>query len=493
MRRFHLKGDLLCTFLLLILLCLLLYAHHALTPDWDTWRLDEKATSSRALLGAVTESQEVKLAPTQGPERPTNQALFQFHFQSHSQSRSQRKLQPRLQPKAQAKPQAKLQLKTQAKLQPKTQSKTQAKPQSKPQVQAKPKGAQKVEPPPPMVTRPPFDFQQYLLDKDNRDFTLLIDQPSKCVEKTGKPPYLLIAIKSVAADFHKRQVVRRTWGREGTFQGGVQVETVFLLGVPHNKSALPLWDRLLAYESRTFRDILLWDFEDTFFNLTLKETHFLKWVNTTCPEVKFIFKGDADVYVNIDNILEMLREQDANGDLFVGDIIFHARPIRRRNSKYFVPEIVYGQGIYPSYAGGGGFVMSGFTARRLHRACQEVEIFPIDDVFLGMCLLRIGLEPSRHEGFRTFGIVKPSAAPNLQVFDPCFYRELMVVHSLTVPQIWLMWNLLHDPQLTCHTRIVPTASPFKWRGKTTIPPNVQRTTPPPPQLADYGVEVFVKH
>ncbi|KAG5848504.1 hypothetical protein ANANG_G00099140 [Anguilla anguilla] len=466
MRRFHLKGDLLCTFLLLILLCLLLYAHHALTPDWDTWRLDEKATSSRALLGAVTESQEVKLAPTQGPERPTNQALFQFHFQSHSQSRSQRKLQPRLQPKAQAKPQAKLQLKTQAKLQPKTQSKTQAKPQSKPQVQAKPKGAQKVEPPPPMVTRPPFDFQQYLLDKDNRDFTLLIDQPSKCVEKTGKPPYLLIAIKSVAADFHKRQVVRRTWGREGTFQGGVQVETVFLLGVPHNKSALPLWDRLLAYESRTFRDILLWDFEDTFFNLTLKETHFLKWVNTTCPEVKFIFKGDADVYVNIDNILEMLREQDANGDLFVGDIIFHARPIRRRNSKYFVPEIV---------------------------ACQEVEIFPIDDVFLGMCLLRIGLEPSRHEGFRTFGIVKPSAAPNLQVFDPCFYRELMVVHSLTVPQIWLMWNLLHDPQLTCHTRIVPTASPFKWRGKTTIPPSVQRTTPPPPQLADYGVEVFVKH
>ncbi|KAJ8335584.1 hypothetical protein SKAU_G00389260 [Synaphobranchus kaupii] len=113
-----------------------------------------------------------------------------------------------------------------------------------------------------------------------------------------------------------------------------------------------------------------------------------------------------------------------------------------------------------------------------------------------MCLLRIGLEPSRHEGFRTFGIVKPSAAPNLQVFDPCFYRELMVVHSLTVPQIWLMWNLLHDPQLTCHTRIVPTASPFKWRGKTSSPPNVQHTTPQPPQEAqevDYGVEVFVRH
>ncbi|KAJ8281178.1 hypothetical protein GJAV_G00064410 [Gymnothorax javanicus] len=493
MRRFHLKGDLLCTLLLLVLLCLLLYAHNPFT-SWDARQLDEKATSSRALLGAEIESVEGKMPPTEAPDRPTNQALFQFHFQSHSQSRSQRKVQPRLPVKSQPKPQPKTQVKVQVKPQPKAQPKSVVKPQAKPQAQAKSKGAQKVEQPPAaVVTRAPFDFQQYLLDKDNRDFTLLIDQPLKCVEENGEPPYLLIAIKSVAADFHKRQVVRRTWGREGMFPGGVQVETVFLLGIPHNKSALPLWDKLLAYESRTFRDILLWDFEDTFFNLTLKETHFLKWVNTTCPQVKFIFKGDADVYVNIDNILEMLREQDANGDLFVGDIIFHARPIRRRNSKYYVPEIVYGQGIYPSYAGGGGFVMSGFTARRLHRACQEVEIFPIDDVFLGMCLLRIGLEPSRHEGFRTFGIVKPSAAPNLQVFDPCFYRELMVVHSLTVPQIWLMWNLLHDPQLTCHTRIFPTASPFKWRGKTSSPLNVQRTTPPPIQEADYGAEVFVKH
>ncbi|KAJ8398584.1 hypothetical protein AAFF_G00421120 [Aldrovandia affinis] len=489
MRRFHPKGDLLCTFLLLAGLCLLLYAHHALTPGWDTWRLEERATSSRALLGAVTGSQEVRpAAPTQLPERPTSQALFQFHFQSNSQVRSLRKPQPKPQVKPQPKPQLKPQPRPQPKPQPKPQSKPQ--PQRKPQPQLKGKGKA---PPAPMVTRPPFDFQQYLLNKDNRDFKLMIDQPEKCVEKNGEPPYLLIAIKSVAADFHKRQVVRRTWGREGLLQEGVQVETVFLLGVPQNRSALPLWDRLLAYESRTFRDILLWDFEDTFFNLTLKETHFLKWVNTTCPDVKFIFKGDADVYVNIDNILEMLRDEDANGDLFVGDIIFHARPIRRRSSKYFVPEIVYGQGIYPSYAGGGGFVMSGFTARRLHRACQEVEIFPIDDVFLGMCLLRIGLEPSRHEGFRTFGIVKPSAAPNLQVFDPCFYRELMVVHSLTVPQIWLMWNLLHDPQLTCHTRITPTSSPFKWRGKIGTSDKTEEATPEGPQEADYGVEVFVRH
>ncbi|XP_036400142.1 UDP-GlcNAc:betaGal beta-1,3-N-acetylglucosaminyltransferase 9 [Megalops cyprinoides] len=501
MRRIHLKGDLLCTLVLLVLLGLLLYVHHALTPSWGVWRLEERATSSRALLGAVTESQETKPAPSQPTERPRSQALFQFHFQSDSQARSPRKpprkAQTKSQTKLQTKPQPRPQSKTQPKPPAKPQSKAQSKPQSKAQAKAEgqaqqkgkaKEGAGKAQPA--LPTRPPFDFEQYLLNKDSRNFQLLIDQPGKCA---GDPPYLLIAIKSVAADFHKRQVVRRTWGREGMLQDGVQVETVFLLGVPHNRSALPMWDRLLTYESHTFKDILLWDFEDTFFNLTLKETHFLKWVNSSCPNVRFIFKGDADVYVNVDNILEMLRDRDADGDLFVGDIIFNARPIRRRSSKYFVPEIVYGQGIYPAYAGGGGFVMSGHTARRLNRACEEVEIFPIDDVFLGMCLMRIGLEPSRHEGFRTFGIVRPSAAPHLQVFDPCFYRELMVVHSLTVPQIWLMWNLLHDPQLQCHTRISPTASPFRWRDRMVTTARPPQTTPEPPAEPDYGVEVFVRH
>ena len=59
---------------------------------------------------------------------------------------------------------------------------------------------------------PPFDFEGYLREKDNRDFNLLINQPEKChirgaeEEEGGEAPYMLIAVKSVAADFDKRQV-----------------------------------------------------------------------------------------------------------------------------------------------------------------------------------------------------------------------------------------------------------------------------------------------
>lgn len=454
------KGDVLCTMLLLLLFCLLFCARQMiLSSGWDrpVWKLEmnSSTSSSRTLLGAsgskIKESKEIALPPS----RPTDPRLPSIKSQSKTKA-----------------PQAKSKTQVKAKGKSKSRRKNATKPTK-----------------PPLPTLPPFDFEGYLKAKDNRNFSLLIDQPDKCHMDGQSAPYMLIAVKSVAADFDKRQVVRRTWGKEGSFPNGVTIRTVFLLGVPRNQSALPLWDRLLAYESQSFKDILLWDFEDTFFNLTLKETHFLTWINSSCPHVKFIFKGDADVYVNIENILEMLEGQTPEEDLFVGDIIVNAKPIRRRSSKYFVPEFVYGGSLYPSYAGGGGFVMSGHTARRLSSACQQVELFPIDDVFLGMCLQVIGVKPSRHQGFRTFGIPRPSAAPHLQTFDPCFYRELMVVHSLSVPQIWLMWNLLHDPKLSCHSRARATSKPFSWRFEIRageLAPTIRDM--------DYGVkQVFVTH
>lgn len=55
-------------------------------------------------------------------------------------------------------------------------------------------------------TLPTFDFQSYVRDKDKRDFRLLLDQPDKCLLDSSAAPHLLIAVKSQAADFDKRQV-----------------------------------------------------------------------------------------------------------------------------------------------------------------------------------------------------------------------------------------------------------------------------------------------
>ncbi len=97
------------------------------------------------------------------------------------------------------------------------------KPKAKPQVKAKGKSKSRRKnalPTKPagkaLPTMPPFDFEGYLREKDNRDFKLLIDQPEKCHiggaaeggegGESSTPPYMLIAVKSIAADFDKRQV-----------------------------------------------------------------------------------------------------------------------------------------------------------------------------------------------------------------------------------------------------------------------------------------------
>ncbi|XP_074058908.1 UDP-GlcNAc:betaGal beta-1,3-N-acetylglucosaminyltransferase 9 [Macrotis lagotis] len=316
--------------------------------------------------------------------------------------------------------------------------------------------------PPPPTPPGPFDFRRYLRDKDRRRFPLLIDQPHKCRGLAGGPgPDLLLAVKSAAAAWERREVVRKTWGAEGAVRGA-RVRRVFLLGLPGPGARAQAQEALLRAEARAYGDILLWGFRDTFFNLTLKELHFLAWAAASCPDARFVFQGDDDVFVHVENLLEFVAARDPARDLLAGDVILRARPIRARGSKYYIPEGVYGLGAYPAYAGGGGFVLSGATLRRLAAACAQVELFPIDDVFLGMCLQRLRLAPEAHQAFRTFGLAPPSAAPHMRTFDPCLFRELVLVHGLSAADVWLMWQLLHAAPGPACSRGRAAPGPFRW-------------------------------
>lgn len=288
-------------------------------------------------------------------------------------------------------------------------------------------------------------FQQFLLYRHCRFFPMLLNHPEKC----QGPVHLLVVVKSVITQHDRREAIRRTWGTERASAGpGLgAVRTLFLLGTASKREERAHYQQLLTYEDRLYGDILQWDFLDSFFNLTLKETHFLKWLHIYCPNVHFIFKGDDDVFVHPDNLLEFLLDRQPQEDLFVGDVLQHARPIRRKDNKYYIPVSLYPKSTYPPYAGGGGFLMAGSLARRLHRACSTLELYPIDDVFLGMCLRHQGLLPASHSGVRTAGVHSPSRERSS--FDPCFYRHLLLVHRFLPYEMMLMWDALSRPLKGC--------------------------------------------
>ncbi|XP_048417581.1 UDP-GlcNAc:betaGal beta-1,3-N-acetylglucosaminyltransferase 7, like [Stegostoma tigrinum] len=296
-------------------------------------------------------------------------------------------------------------------------------------------------------------FQQYVLYRHCRYFPLLLNHPEKCRPSSGGKresgsPHLLIAVKSVIEQHDRRAAVRKTWGRELTM-GGRSIRTVFLLGTPAAGKDRRNLQKLLEYEDRLYGDILQWDFMDTFFNLTLKEVNFLKWFDIYCRGTRFIFKGDDDVFVNTENLLEFLASQSEGPrreNLFAGDIISRALPIRNHQSKYFIPKQLHDRP-YPPYAGGGGFLMASALARRLLNASEGIELYPIDDVYLGMCLQKVGVEPQLHYAFRTFGIVKRRVSPMNS--DPCFYKNLVVIHKLSPEGLLQMWDTVHNSTLVC--------------------------------------------
>ncbi|KAM9736978.1 UDP-GlcNAc:betaGal beta-1,3-N-acetylglucosaminyltransferase 7 isoform 1-T1 [Dama dama] len=291
-------------------------------------------------------------------------------------------------------------------------------------------------------------FQQFLSYRHCRYFPMLLNHPEKC----SGDVYLLVVVKSIIAQHDRREAIRQTWGREqeSAGRGRGAVRTLFLLGKASKPEEQSHYQQLLAYEDRIYGDILQWDFLDSFFNLTLKEIHFLKWLDIYCPDVRFVFKGDDDVFVNPTNLLEFLADRRPQEDLFVGDVLHHARPIRRKDSKYYIPGILYSQNSYPPYAGGGGFLMARGLAQRLHHSCDTLELYPIDDVFLGMCLEVLGVRPMAHEGFKTFGISRNRNSRMNK--EPCFFRSMLVVHKLLPTELLAMWELVHG-NLTCSRKL----------------------------------------
>lgn len=272
-----------------------------------------------------------------------------------------------------------------------------------------------------------------------QSYRYLVNHPGKCRGGPGKgrdDVLLLLFVKSSPENFKRRQAIRKTWGNESFARSelGVGVRLLFAMGVHPDVSQRFQMQDTLWQEDQTHGDLIQQDFVDTFHNLTAKLIMQFHWNQMFCPQARFFMTADDDIFVHMPNLVKylqhVLRSQSGAKDLWVGHIHKGAPPVRRKNSKYYVPYDLYPWPSYPDYTAGAGYVVSGDVATKIYQATLVLNSsLYIDDVFMGMCAKAMGLSPQEHVYFSGEG-----KAP----YHSCIYEHMITSHGHTtdVHSLW---------------------------------------------------------
>lgn len=246
---------------------------------------------------------------------------------------------------------------------------------------------------------PEFDMNKELNEQDN-DLDMDYDYQSNIMKIPPKGyddenPDLdkILTMLRKSKDLRKEELIEK----EPTITG-VDYKVVFLLGLPSQDNDTEIQDKI-EEEVEKYGDIIQEGFIDSYNNLTLKSIMMLKWVTNNCKEsVRYILKTDDDMYVNVPNLIQNLKNRSKVRDrtkpqeleyLLIGDLICGARPVQDVGSKWYSPRYMYGARVYPRYLSGTGYALSAPTAKALYKAALTTAYFHLEDIYItGICSVR---------------------------------------------------------------------------------------------------------
>ncbi|XP_075433951.1 beta-1,3-galactosyltransferase 2-like [Ascaphus truei] len=256
-------------------------------------------------------------------------------------------------------------------------------------------------------------------------YPYLIEEADKCA---GRPPFLLLLIPSLPQDASIRDALRKTWANESLVEG-VIITRLFLLGTPISNAT----QEEVTRESSTHRDIIQQDFLDTYRNLTVKTLMGMEWASRRCPDASYVMKVDSDVFLNPWFLVRQILhpESVAKVGFFTGMVIAGSSPFRDKANKWYVAPEVYSNNSYPTYCSGMGYVFSGELTGRIYNQGLLLTIFPFEDVFVGMCLERIGVKISRPGGHWFID--------NRVEYNRCQFAKLVTVHNYKPDELLKIW------------------------------------------------------
>lgn len=202
---------------------------------------------------------------------------------------------------------------------------------------------------------------------------------------------ILIYIQSLPENYARRSAIRETWSGRSVFTD-INLRTVFVLGRSSSSNNGNEMQFLISNENLMYKDIIQFDFIDSFKNLPIKSIGALRWIYQYCPQAKYIIKADDDIYVNMFLVVEKI----------ISEIWQHPQTlachfkkngtspiVRAPSSKWYVPnEIFKGHKYFPvRFCSGYAVIFTADLIPIMYKNSFGIPYTIVDDVYIFGVLL----------------------------------------------------------------------------------------------------------
>uniref|UniRef100_H0XJ83 Hexosyltransferase n=1 Tax=Otolemur garnettii TaxID=30611 RepID=H0XJ83_OTOGA len=266
--------------------------------------------------------------------------------------------------------------------------------------------------------------QDFVFKKEYRKF---LKAPH--VDCKQNPPFLVLLVTSSLRQLAARTAIRKTWGRERMVKG--KLVKAFFLGTTATEAEM----RAVAQENQRYGDIIQKDFMDTYYNLTLKTMMGMEWVHHFCPQASFVMKTDSDMFINVHYLVELLLKKNKTTRFFTGYLKLNDFPIRNKFNKWFVSKSEYPGDKYPPFCSGTAYLFSGDVASQVFNVSDIVPYIKLEDVFVGLCLEKLGIRPQPLHWEQTF-------FPGGLKFSLCRFKRIVACHFVNPDDLLIYWRIL---------------------------------------------------
>lgn len=264
-------------------------------------------------------------------------------------------------------------------------------------------------------------------------YKYIINEPDKCKNNVT---FLVLLIPVEPHNAEARSAIRQTWGNESVAKGIIRV---FVMGVKNTMSdrgMRELQQRSLREESQQHRDIIQQDYTDSYYNLTIKTLMGMHWVSRYCPNARYVMKADSDMFVNTEYLIEKLLKANIPREMyFTGYLMRGYKPNRNKDSKWYMPPELYPSESYPTFCSGTGYVFSGDMAKRIYATSLGIRRLHLEDVYVGLCLSKMNIEPMLPPNEFLFNHWKVS-------YSSCKYSQLITSHEFRPSELLKYWQHL---------------------------------------------------